>query len=57
MKAFFHPVYVINHLKACTVVCRTVAAKTIIFVARSVEGATNQIVHMLPRSISHLVKQ
>jgi hypothetical protein len=55
MKGFFHPDYVTHHLKACTVVYRTIKVKTIILHAHSTEGATNQSVHMVPRSRSHLI--
>jgi hypothetical protein len=46
MKAFFHPVYVIHYLEACTAGYRAIKVKTIIY---SIEGATNQTMHMLPK--------
>jgi hypothetical protein len=45
MKAFFHPVYVIHHLKACIVIYRTIEVKIVLLQAYSTERTTKKRTH------------
>jgi hypothetical protein len=51
MKSFLN-VHESDHLKACTLVNRTTEAKTVVLFSFSIDGAMNQIVHMLQRLIT-----